>query len=524
MDRQTATTSRFDYLGRRAVEAPVTYPTRFALALAAVALLAPATSRAQRRNPDRLPSFRPQHLDTLAPQLSRGTVGFIELRRGGPLSAVLLATEVHASADEVISVIADPARYPRFMPAISDVTVTERQGESVGFRWRWRTAIFQLAGRGFITVYRPPPEHPERGARIELQRIEGDLGTGREIWRIIPKGPNRTLVTFASRMDIRNANYLTRSVAGRSRSVNRSVNMAMSFGVFLRSTEEAERRAGHERRPPPHPLTRPDVDVTQVADLLARGDLVFVEANGNDLVQTAVLARLPQPDERVAIAMRDPEAFTDGMTAATSASITSIDDDGTHFDWVFDVPLIGSRGSMVLHEEDDAIHLDAVRGAMDGGRWRFDHDAIDDRHTAVTGWARFDGCRQVDMLSGLRQQARFTDRRQKPGRRPVVEKLWRVAFWQIQLNLYRMPLIRPDTQSIFAKCKALLVIGEYNFVQRFADNRATMLRRGDEQFLDVNPPAFIQSHANRFGLVAQHQAQELTGSDRLFFHCAQTDR
>ncbi|MGF1469804.1 MAG: SRPBCC family protein, partial [Sandaracinaceae bacterium] len=351
--------------------------------------LAQARAQAARR-----PSLGPTERARLAPLAARGLVGAVELRRGGLLSGMVLMTEVRASPSVVASVVGDPAAYPRFMPAVSEVTVTERSAASTAFRWRWRTAVFSFAGRAFLTSYPPPADRPEQGYRIELRRTSGDLGEGREVFRILPHGPGRSLLVHASRMDIRDANYLTRRVVGRNRSINRSVALAIATGTVLRTRLEAERRAGRSPRPAPRrdasSLRAPDVDPRPLLGLLRRSDVLFIEVEGATFVQTAILSRIPKDEARVRTAMLDPEAFTAGLSEATRVVATRRSPDGTAFDWVFDVPLIGSRGSMLLREEGSTIALDGTRGALDGGRWRFRHRGLPDGSTAVLGWAAFD--------------------------------------------------------------------------------------------------------------------------------------
>src|SRR5690606_37396787 len=153
---------------------------------------------------------------------------------------------------------------------------------------------------------------------------------------------------------------------------------------------EAERRAGSARPAIEPSLSRPDVDLRAVEPMLRRGDLLLIEVNGVELRQVSVATRLPHREERVRQIMLDPVAFTQALIAGSSATIRERTEDGVRFDWAVDIPIVGSGGGMTLREnEDRSIDLDAVSGAMDGGRWRFVTQPLG-AATGVLGWARFD--------------------------------------------------------------------------------------------------------------------------------------
>src|SRR5690606_28785913 len=127
------------------------------------------------------------------------------LPEGALLPAIHLAAIVDAPAATIADIVTDPEGYPAFMPAVSEVTVTERAGETRAFSWRWQTAVFALRGDAMLTRYAPPRAHPERGYRVAMERTRGDLGVGRQVWRIVPRGPNQSLVTLSTRVDLRDA-------------------------------------------------------------------------------------------------------------------------------------------------------------------------------------------------------------------------------------------------------------------------------------------------------------------------------
>lgn len=361
------------------------------IALAVLLISAPA--HAQRDALDApLHGFTTAELARVEPLLDDGVVGLVELERGDQIAAVHLAAEVGAPPDVVRDVLADPSEYPSFMPAVSEVVEHGRHGNVMAFTWRWRTSIFTLGGDASLAVYSPPPEQRARGHRVVVERTGGDLGQGREVWRILPRGADRTLLLLSTRVDMRDANAITRQMANASRSISRSINLAMGFGMLSRARMEAERRAGFERAPMGEPdLRRPPIDLARMDPLLRRGDLLFIEVDGIALRQTSVATRLSHPEARVREIMLDPVAFTQALIAGSRATVRERDEDGTLFDWSVDLPLIGTGGSMQLAEAGDrTIHLDATGGALNDGRWRFVTQRLPGGATGVLGWAAFD--------------------------------------------------------------------------------------------------------------------------------------
>lgn len=368
------------------------YFARSALGLlVALVGLHASTAAAQRARDAPLRGFTTAELTRIAPLLEQGIVGLVELPHGELVPGIHLAATVEAPAEVVRDVLVRPAGYPSFMPAVSEVVEHERHGDVVGFTWRWRTSVFTLGGDAMLTRFDPRPAERERGYRVVVERTRGDLGQGREVWRVLPRGPSRTLVLVSTRMDLRDANYLTRQMASASLSLNRSINLAMGLGMLTRVRIEAERRAGFARGPSEAPFGPPTLDVVALDPMLRRGDLVVVEVDGADLRQSSVVSRLPHPEDAVRRIMLDPVAFTQALIAGSRADIRERGEDGVRFDWVVDLPIVGTGGAMVLREhEDRTIHLDAVGGAMNGGAWRFRTRTLPTGATAVVGWARFD--------------------------------------------------------------------------------------------------------------------------------------
>lgn len=338
-----------------------------------------------------LRGFTTAELARIAPLVGRGVVGLVELPQGDLLPGIHLVAEIEAPAETVRDVIARPAEYPSFMPAVSEVALQDRHEHMVGFTWRWRTSVFVLGGRAVLALYEPPPAQRARGYRVVVERTDGDLGQGREVWRILPRGPRRSLLLLSTRMDLTDANELTRQLSSASRSISRSINLAMGFAMLARVRMESERRAGFARPEVEAELARPQVDLAALDSILRRGDLLLIEVNGVALRQVTVATRLPHREERVREIMLDPVAFTQALIAGSSATVRERTDEGVRFDWAVDIPIVGSGGGMTLRESADrSIELDAISGAMDGGRWRFVTQPLAGSATGVLGWAAFD--------------------------------------------------------------------------------------------------------------------------------------
>jgi hypothetical protein len=373
---------------------------RSTLASAALLLLlfAPSQSAAQDTPPvlqaDRpLATFTPTELAVLEPLLSSGIVSLVEFAYGDELPAVVIACTVEASAEEVARVIGEPGGYPAFMPALDSVAVTGTEGDAQSYDWTWQTSIFTLRGQNTMQRYDPPAEHPERGYRFVIRQVGGDLGTGRTVWRVVPRGPGRSLIMSSSRMDLRDSNYIARQLAAASTTVNRAINIALAFSMVLRTRGEAERRVGFTRprvEDAGDDPAEPTVDTAPMEPMLLRGDLMWVEtSDGTDQGRVVAIGRMHVDEARTRTAILDPAGFTQGFLQGAHA--TSLEaEEGSRFEWGIDLPLVGTSGVMHMTEHaDGVIALDGESGALSTARWRF-RTRPRDYGTLVTAWGRFD--------------------------------------------------------------------------------------------------------------------------------------
>lgn len=341
----------------------------------------------------RLESFSAAELRVLDPLLATGTVALVEFAGQGELPAIVIATEVRAPAATTAEVIANPRRYPEFMPALTGTTVESERGDQLSFSWSWNTALFTLRGASTMQKYEPPAAHPERGYRFVVRATEGDLGSGRTLWRVLPRGADRSLLISSSRIDFRDANYIARQLAAASMSMNRTANISISFAMLLRTRMEAETRAGHPPSPlavPPGDPVRPAIDGVSLEPVLGRGDLIWIETSGADLGRIAAMGLMHTPEDVTRRAMLDPHGFTTGILVRSSCTVLEQEGDRTRFSWGIDMPLVGSSGEMQMDSAGDhAVRLDGVSGALSASRWRFE-TAARPYGTLVTTWGRFD--------------------------------------------------------------------------------------------------------------------------------------
>ena len=338
----------------------------------------------------RLGSFNADERALLTPYLARGPVVLTEFRnRQTDLPAVIYAARIHAPAKTVAGVIGKPSDYPNFMSALTSVDIQSVNGQMKAFDWTWGVTLFSLTGHNVMTTY---PGNATRGYRFDIRTIGGDLGIGRVMWRVYPEGANKSLVVFSSRLDMRDANYITRQLASEGNAVNRTINVAVAMVTLLEVKTEAERRAGTHvnGKFAKKSLRRPQVDMNALRSLLARGDLVLMDLDGDTLQSVAVVGRAGSSVRRVRHVMLDPEEFGKSLLHGTCAHVTERSDVATKFEWEIPIPLLHVGGEMVLRPSPTVIAVDGISGTLSKGRWRFDTYRYPGGEAGVVAWATFD--------------------------------------------------------------------------------------------------------------------------------------
>lgn len=364
-----------------------------AIVLGSIALVTfstAASTRAQTEPPAAddapLAGLSQADLRALAPELERGPVLHAIFRPDSrEVPEIALAVRVNAPAARVAEIVASPEHYPTFMPALDEITIESRDGAQIAYRWKWNVALFTLTGRNTMTVF---PGHPTRGHRIEVRSTGGDMGRGRISWRITPEGPERCVLVVAMRLDMRDANYLADQLASGGIAVQRSINVVMATVMALGTRQRAER--GVPTAQPLGELTRPAFDPTRLASLLERGDLVFLELDGDRLARVAVAGRMGTGLERTRAVMNDPEEFGRSLVFGSTAEVVERNPSDVVFEWGIPMPLVGIEGRMRLRPSDAVIAVDGVSGSLRSGQWRFDTHVAPHGEAIVFGWARFD--------------------------------------------------------------------------------------------------------------------------------------
>jgi hypothetical protein len=286
-------------------------------------------------------------------------------------------------------VIGKPWEYPSFMRALTSVDVKSENASMMSFDWTWGVSLFSMTGHNVMTTY---PGDDERGYRFDIRTIGGDLGIGRVMWRVYPEGPNKSIVVFSSRLDMRNANYITRQLAAEGNAVNRTINVAVAMVTLLEVKAEAEQRSGAHvaGKFPARSLSRPQVDMNAMHRLLGRGDLVFMDIDGDTMQRVTVIGRSGASVGRVRRVMLDPEEFGKSLLHGTCAEILEKTDKGIHFEWEIPIPLIHVGGEMMLRPSPTVIAVDGISGTLSKGRWRFDTHRYRGGEAGVVAWATFD--------------------------------------------------------------------------------------------------------------------------------------
>lgn len=338
----------------------------------------------------RLGALNVEERALLVPHLANGPVLLTEFRnRQTDLPAVIYTARIHAPAKTVAGVIGKPADYPTFMNALNAVDIREVNGQMTAFDWSWGVTLFTLSGQNIMTSY---PGNTTRGYRFDVRTTGGDLGIGRVMWRVYPEGPDRSIVVFSSRLDMRNANYITRQLASEGNAVNRTVNVAVAMVTLLEVKAEAEKRAGRmvDGIYAQKPLRRPRVDMQALHPLLARGDLVLMDMDGATVHSVAVVGRTGASERRVRRVMLDPEEFGKSLLHGTCADIVEESDTGTRFNWEIPIPLLHVGGEMILRPSPTVVSVDGISGTLSKGRWRFDTHRYPGGEAGVIAWAHFD--------------------------------------------------------------------------------------------------------------------------------------
>jgi hypothetical protein len=328
----------------------------------------------------------------LAPHLERGPVGLVELSHGDTLPAVSVASYVEAPADLAARVIGTPAEYPKFMRTLDHVEILSKSASQTAYKWTWQTGMLFLEGENRMTAMAPPKGKPQLGHRISVKSERGQLGEGRLMWRVLPVSAQRSLVMLSMRVDMRDANFVMRQLDAAARSVNRSVNIALCYVMLLGAKAEAERQSG---RTPVLPqevaFEAPKVNLAKLYPLLGRADLLLMELSAKGLGKLGIVGRTDVPRERIAPIISEPEMFGKSLVPGSYTRVTKREGDLKTFSWGIGLPLIGTSGTMTLRGGDNgSVVLEAIDGALKGGRWHFDTPVMPSGEAIVVGYSRFD--------------------------------------------------------------------------------------------------------------------------------------
>ena len=338
----------------------------------------------------------------LSPYLDRGPIVLTEFRKKySELPAIIYAARVRAPASLVAEVIGRPEDYPKFMDALESIRVEASHANSKSYQWSWQVSLLNFRGRNVMTAF-PPRPGSTSGYRFDVRATGGDLGFGRMSWRIYPEGQEQSLVVFSSRIDMREANYITEALSAGGSSINRTINLTLATVLLLETQAEAERRSGKAAKAGrPAALRRPDVDTQALGRLLRRGDLVMLHMEGKKLSQVTALGRMGARTQAVRQLMNDPEDFGSSLIQGSQTKVLRRNESSTLFEWRIPLPLVGVSGSMRLTPSSTVVAVDGVSGSLSEGRFRFDTFRLPGGHAGVISWADFDPADTVKLLKRL---------------------------------------------------------------------------------------------------------------------------
>ncbi len=140
-------------------------------------------------------------VDALAPLLAHGQLAVIESHRDGTLKQVAILSLADVAPPAIHAVVANPARYPEFMPNISRQRVTRRDDGQLHMAWTLKTPVSSMSGTALMTV---------GSDTVEVNALTGDVPRARLLWRFIPLGKERSVVAYYTYSDIRAASWVTR--------------------------------------------------------------------------------------------------------------------------------------------------------------------------------------------------------------------------------------------------------------------------------------------------------------------------
>ena len=375
----------------------------FALACALVHA-APARAEPDART-QRLEALDDKERALLAPLLERGPVSMVEFSQLDVLPAVLVAGYVDAPADQVASIVSHPRDYPSFMRTLDSVQILSESPTQTAYKWTWQAGVLFLEGENRMTVLAPPKGKPELGYRISVKSERGQMGEGRILWRVHPAGPKRCLLSLSMRVDMRDANFVMRQLDAAARSINRSVNIALAHVMVLGTKREAERRANvTPKLPASIPLEAPKLDLAKLKPLLDRADLLLMELTPTGLGKLSVIGRGGATPAELNKVMTDPDTFGKSLVAGSYTKVTHTEGSKKTFKWGVDLPLIGTSGVMTMDDKDGVVSIDAIDGALKGGRWRFTIPTLASGEGVVVGYSQFDFTKTswlVQKIAGL---------------------------------------------------------------------------------------------------------------------------
>jgi hypothetical protein len=402
----------------RAPRSSIGAVNRFSRLACSLAVLSLASSASAQENALTLPTraLSPAELASVEPLLDRAVVTHIESTEFVELPQVTVVARANVGCAEVLATARDVASYPAFMPAIDTVAIESSSADTTSFEWTWQASVLSFRGRTVVTTV--ADGDGAAGFRVVIETHTGDLGRARRVIRATPvRGePGRCQLVIVGRHDVRDANYVAREAAGSALTISRSLSLVLSIATIARLRGEAERRAGVSRPHIDSPLGDPrslHVDPSSLGLLVSRGEVFVLETtDGSDLGAIVGVTRLLFAADRVRHAFFDPVSFCVGLLNGATLTELARDEVTARYGWNVDVPFLGSSGELAIRNVTaDEVELEALSGAMQGGRIVLGTRPADGTNTYATLAARLDPSDGVPIVAAIES----TDPAFRPG-------------------------------------------------------------------------------------------------------------
>jgi hypothetical protein len=175
--------------------------------------------------------------------------------------------------------------------------------------------------------------------------------------------------------------------------------------MLLGTKKEAERQAGSTfALPATVPFDAPQLELEKLKPILDRADLLMMELTPSGLGKLTMIGRGGATPAELNHVMTDPDTFGKSLVQGSYTRVTKTEGKTKTFEWGVDLPLVGTSGKMTMTADPDVVAIDAIDGALKGGRWRFTTPKLASGEGVVVGYSQFDVTKSswlVEKIAGI---------------------------------------------------------------------------------------------------------------------------